>query len=349
MKKKAYKAIPNWVYKEAARRTSNRTKRKVSFKKNLSGAHLLESDSEIMQKLRDSLRADYANRLREGGLSLAIDVADIGKTEAQKDLSQTIGEASSRRDYTRAYFTFKYYEYLLIHLYLKSTARDKNNALKQIVLTLFHHLDEVDPNAGFRNIYEYNKDEPGLNQRRFQYHLNEIIYDIELFNSKFKNHSDYHKWRDKIIKKVQEYIEETNRIQTNVSPDIYNKQTYGYLPVWLNSEYNSLLDELGPVGTESSIELEAMQVVNKEKELTKIQWLGTQKQLAELFIELKKKGWIEEHPAEVIQSCFTKSNSISQCFKPGIDKNRGYEPTYPGIYTPEYNPKFFGIKSIHNT
>ncbi|MFY7935987.1 MAG: hypothetical protein ACOVOQ_01315 [Flavobacterium sp.] len=71
----------------------------------------------------------------------------------------------------------------------------------------------------------------------------------------------------------------------------------------------------------------------------KIEWQGTQKELAELFLELKRKKWIKEIPINLIKQYFTKSNSIHQVLKPTQDSRTKVE-TYEGIYAPEYKPKF---------
>ena len=75
--------------------------------------------------------------------------------------------------------------------------------------------------------------------------------------------------------------------------------------------------------------------------LPKIEWLGKQKELAELFIELKKKGWIQAIRAKVIQNCFTESNTIDQIIKPAYDK---YEPEYEQVYTDRYTKQFENIR-----
>jgi hypothetical protein len=81
----------------------------------------------------------------------------------------------------------------------------------------------------------------------------------------------------------------------------------------------------------------------ESKMTKKIQWLGTQRQLAELFSVLKSKGWIEKFEYETIKECFTESNSIQQYLKPGINKENG-EATYPEIYKTNYDERFFTIK-----
>jgi len=80
----------------------------------------------------------------------------------------------------------------------------------------------------------------------------------------------------------------------------------------------------------------------KSKSLNKIQWLGNQKELAELFVELQRKGWIEKFENETIQDCFTESNSVPQYLKPGTDTKTG-EHTFENLYT-GYSPQFYGIK-----
>ena len=77
--------------------------------------------------------------------------------------------------------------------------------------------------------------------------------------------------------------------------------------------------------------------------LEKIEWLGSQKELAELFVELEKKGWIKEKKVGLIKTYFTKSNTIEQTLKPSQDKF-DYKNLYSGIYTNSYTPSFGDIK-----
>lgn len=95
----------------------------------------------------------------------------------------------------------------------------------------------------------------------------------------------------------------------------------------------------------NSIEKESSEIKKKKNinPLKRINWLGTQKELAELFIELKKKGWIEKFEYDTIKNCFTESNTIHQVLKPGFDPDN-YQRTYNQVYTSQYSPKFFGIK-----
>jgi hypothetical protein len=82
----------------------------------------------------------------------------------------------------------------------------------------------------------------------------------------------------------------------------------------------------------------------------KINWLGTQKELGELFVELLQKGWIAEINAKKIQALFSKSNTISQVIKPSgqlipdEQGNKKLENQYEQIYTAKYQPKFDTIR-----
>lgn len=94
----------------------------------------------------------------------------------------------------------------------------------------------------------------------------------------------------------------------------------------------------------------------------KIPWLGTQKELAELFIELFKKLWVAgleygnaKKFAVTLALCFEltqtkkKENSnlalsLYQLLKPQITKSGKYEAIYPQVYTTLYKPKFNEIK-----
>jgi hypothetical protein len=75
----------------------------------------------------------------------------------------------------------------------------------------------------------------------------------------------------------------------------------------------------------------------------KIEWLGTQKQLGELFVELNRKGWITDIPTDLIKNYFTKSNTIEQVLKPSLDL-KTKENAYEGIYTTNYKPRFDSIR-----
>ncbi len=75
----------------------------------------------------------------------------------------------------------------------------------------------------------------------------------------------------------------------------------------------------------------------------KIDWKGTQKELAELFIELKNKGWIEEVNPTKIMNAFTQSDTIQQVLKPGNNPKTKIDE-YNQIYTKRYKPKFKGIE-----
>ncbi len=75
------------------------------------------------------------------------------------------------------------------------------------------------------------------------------------------------------------------------------------------------------------------------KDTDKIEWLGNQKELAELFIELKRKGWIKKIENKKIKNAFTNSHSIQQVLKPAVDK-KTLEPMYEQVYTADYTSKF---------
>ncbi len=74
-----------------------------------------------------------------------------------------------------------------------------------------------------------------------------------------------------------------------------------------------------------------------ENNLPKIEWNGTQKELAELFIELKRKGWVSEIEGNLIQNYFSGAKTIKQILKEG-------GANYEQVYTKTYKPKFDTIK-----
>ncbi len=109
-----------------------------------------------------------------------------------------------------------------------------------------------------------------------------------------------------------------------------------------NSFFNKLIDETKPQPA-LEIEIAENQPGLEHRPTNKIQWLGSQRQLAELFAVLKMKGWIEKFEYETIKECFTESNTIQQYLKPGINKETG-EATYPEIFKTNYDERFYTIK-----
>ncbi len=85
-------------------------------------------------------------------------------------------------------------------------------------------------------------------------------------------------------------------------------------------------------------ELESRQI-ELPKKLVPIKWLGKQQELAELFVELERKGWIEITSKKTIQLLFEPSASVLRMLAPG--QSRGiYDKPYPYIYKPRYIKKF---------
>lgn len=104
---------------------------------------------------------------------------------------------------------------------------------------------------------------------------------------------------------------------------------------------NRLIEDTTPRPVEDkSLSAGAQDPVKKSS--NKIQWLGTQKELAELFIWLKAKGWITDFEPETIKECFTNTNTIQQYLKPG-DYTDELGGTYDQVFTAEYAPKFHGV------
>lgn len=90
-------------------------------------------------------------------------------------------------------------------------------------------------------------------------------------------------------------------------------------------------------------ELESTSPVGaSNKSAKRMTWLGTQKQLAELFIQLESKGWLVAPVPNAIKRAFTKSDTIQQVLKPGVIKGGTNRP-YPEVFTTEYTEFFDAI------
>jgi hypothetical protein len=115
--------------------------------------------------------------------------------------------------------------------------------------------------------------------------------------------------------------------------------------IYLNSDeyspvlYECLITALSSIFDKVQTHFEKF-LTSENLNLIKMEWLGTQKELAELFIELKNKGYIKEFKYNTIKACFTNTNTIHQILKPdNID-----DPIYPQVYSPEYKKKFEKIE-----
>ena len=110
----------------------------------------------------------------------------------------------------------------------------------------------------------------------------------------------------------------------------------------INKTYDNKTDEVEILLKICKKQHAEQEAPSKAKPTFQMQWKGTQKQLAELFVELKRKGWIEEFNYDAIKAAFTNSNTIHQVLKPGTDRKTKKEE-YDQIYTSNYSPSFFGI------
>lgn len=93
---------------------------------------------------------------------------------------------------------------------------------------------------------------------------------------------------------------------------------------------------------ENDIENFYSETEKDNSDIEKIEWLGTQKELGELFLILKEKKWIKEINPILIKKCFSKSDTIQQILKPSLNKDSS---VYDGVYTKTYKPKFDLIRT----
>ena len=82
--------------------------------------------------------------------------------------------------------------------------------------------------------------------------------------------------------------------------------------------------------------------------LNRIKWLGTQQELAELFIQLRAKGWIDEIEEEPIKECFEKTDTIPQILKPGKFDEK-YKGTFSQVFTKSYIRMFDDLRNNPNS
>jgi hypothetical protein len=126
-----------------------------------------------------------------------------------------------------------------------------------------------------------------------------------------------------------------SKLIMDIVSDIFSMFYASKVNVYLREEYQKLIPK-------SDYQL-AEVISNEDITLPQIEWQGTQKELAELFLELNRKGFINDIPTKLIKQYFTNSNSIEQVLKPTHDA-RTKVKTYEGIYTPAYRPRFDSIR-----
>ena len=81
--------------------------------------------------------------------------------------------------------------------------------------------------------------------------------------------------------------------------------------------------------------------------LDRIEWNGTQKQLADLFIALFEKGWIKQNKPKTITAAFTKAETIAQVMKPGRQPGK-YEATWEELARDGYERIFSGLPDFES-
>ena len=114
--------------------------------------------------------------------------------------------------------------------------------------------------------------------------------------------------------------------------------------VYFQAKINTLVrDEYQKLLPMSDYQLAEVVEIFNELPYPKIEWQATQKELAELFLELKRKGFISEIPTKLIKQYFTKSNTIEQVLKP-VQDPKTKDNSYEGIYTSAYRPRFDTIR-----
>ena len=109
--------------------------------------------------------------------------------------------------------------------------------------------------------------------------------------------------------------------------------------------FNFLKTTVAPTPNDSEEKLKKKFSKQPDSIPPKIEWQGNQKQLAELFIELRNKGWIDSFAVMAIQNSFTHSDSIDQLLlKPTYDEPTKNDPVFEKVYTKNYAPKFDNIR-----
>ena len=131
--------------------------------------------------------------------------------------------------------------------------------------------------------------------------------------------------------------------------------SYEFLYNILDNTYNAwiaievvydLLEQIDDVVFEDWLSENPISEINDlaTKRAKKLDWLGDQKELTDLFVTLKQKGWIREVESKTIKSAFTKTDTIHQVLKPNQSKETKFEPVYPQIYSAKYSSPFSKIQ-----
>lgn len=172
-------------------------------------------------------------------------------------------------------------------------------------------------------ILKFDRSHPDIYIFRFYFSLQLVLLDLlqidDFLNFQLKN---YFKEEHQLKRFISSII-------NNISfSQLFNdKQRIEHINSWVGKDIVLKKDALGS--------------------LERIEWLGTQKNLSELFIELKKKNWLKEIPKKkLLKAYFTKTDSIEQVLKPSTDPSN-YMDRYEGVYTKDYTAQFAQI--LQNT
>lgn len=179
----------------------------------------------------------------------------------------------------------------------------------------------------------YNKDWELISERIFTYHFDLSLF-WELFKRKkslqesvsllsafygttyednvYIKHEPLIVWEDlESLNPTAEYIVRYI-IQNNAYPQLIIK-VMEYSKIFLDTEKTTVLKEIAENNNyEDAISILSDKLVTLEKELPKIEWLGTTKQLYDLFLALYQKNWIEDLNFDLVEKYFTESDNIRQ-------------------------------------
>lgn len=185
-----------------------------------------------------------------------------------------------------------------------------------------------------------------------------LVNEIEkLENKKVLNKSNRSNYRDKLTMKLEDVL---LRGELPNWKETHTEELIHFAKMKFDTEKLVFLKQ-----TLKEVEDRKTNSGAKEKRLKKLVWNGNQKELAELFIVLQKKKWIDEidmsgydcnEIAENICHLFdltktkkkkgsNENKSFYQILKGEPDRDEKTKRTFPQVYSTKYKKKFDAIKS----
>ena len=243
-------------------------------------------------------------------------------------------------DYQKLFYNTKAYKLSKLQKEYQEFAKENNNLKTSEIELRFESILYDQKSALYEDVISKNGNSRSIIENRFK---KDII-------EKFREISDNNPYKTEMINNfinhdvIQIKSYHLKRIEENIRLEDY-RFDYEYIRTATNEDFIKLIANWTAY-EEFQTEIQAKPKISKSKisteEIIQIEWQGDGKKLAELIIELKRKGWIKQWHKKTWKCSFTDTESLDDYLKPGPNKETKSE--YGNVFGPDYEPAFSDIK-----